>query len=218
MYAFRKPFVAASYPGEAWLGLTPKTLFVISQILGYTVSKYLGIRWVSEVSRRGRAALIVGLVAGAELALLGFALLPGAGKPLALFLNGLPLGMIWGLVVRYLEGRRASELMLAVLSVSFIVASGIVKEVGGWLLSDGVNEYWMPATAGLLFFPGLLLSATLLDRLPDPDLRDRAEREARPPMNAEARRDFATRFLPGLVLLLLVYLGLTAFRDFRDNY
>jgi hypothetical protein len=32
------------------------------------------------------------------------------------------------------------------------------------------------------------------------------------------RRAFARRFLPGLGLLLIVYLGLTAFRDFRDNY
>ena len=218
MYAFRKPFAAATYPGEAWLGLTPKTLFVISQIVGYTVSKYLGIAWVSEIGRRGRCAMIVGLIGAAELALFGFALLPPAGKVLALFCNGLPLGMIWGLVVRYLEGRRASELMLAALSCSFIVASGIVKDVGRWLLSHGVNEFWMPATAGLLFLPALLLSAALLDRLPDPDLADQAEREARPPMTALARREFALRFLPGLVLLLLVYLGLTAFRDFRDNY
>ena len=44
-----------------------------------------------------------------------------------MFFNGLPLGMIGGLVVRYLEGRRASELLLAALSCSFIVASGAVK-------------------------------------------------------------------------------------------
>jgi hypothetical protein len=218
MYAFRKPFAAATYPGDGWLGLAPKTLFVISQIVGYTVSKYLGIRWVSEVSRRGRCAMIVGLIGAAELALLCFALLPPAGKVLALFLNGLPLGMIWGLVVRYLEGRRASELMLAALSCSFIVASGIVKDVGRWLLHRGVSEYWMPVSAGLLFLPALLASALLLDRLPDPDLQDQAEREARPPMTAGARREFATRFLPGLLMLLLVYLGLTGFRDFRDNY
>ena len=218
MYAFRKPFAAAGYAGDPWFGLAPKTLFVISQIVGYTVSKYLGIRWVSEVSRRGRWAMIVGLIGAAELALLCFALLPPAGKVLALFLNGLPLGMIWGLVVRYLEGRRSSELMLASLSCSFIVASGIVKDVGRWLLAQGVSEYWMPVTAGLVFLPALLASATLLDRLPDPDLQDQAEREPRPPMTAAARRDFATRFLPGLLMLLVVYLALTGFRDFRDNY
>jgi Family of unknown function (DUF5690) len=218
MYAFRKPFAAATYAGPACWGLEPKTLFVISQILGYTVSKYLGIKWVSEVTRRGRWPMIVGLIAAAELSLLGFALLPPLGKLLALFCNGLPLGMIWGLVVRYLEGRRSSELLLAALSCSFIVASGIVKDVGRWLLELGVSEYWMPAAAGGLFFPALFLSSTWLDRLPDPDLADRTEREARLPMSRLQRRAFAARFLPGLALLLLVYLALTAFRDFRDNY
>lgn len=218
MYAFRKPFAAGTYDERTWLGLDLKTAFVISQVVGYTVSKYLGIKWVSEVRRERRMPMIVGLIAVAELALVSFAILPRSGKMAALLLNGLPLGMIWGLVVRYLEGRRASEVLLASLSCSFILASGAVKDVGRWLLSAGVPQYWMPAAAGLLFFPPLVLAATLLDRVPDPDAADEAEREARPPMQADDRRSFARRFLPGLVLLLGVYLALTAFRDFRDNY
>jgi hypothetical protein len=126
--------------------------------------------------------------------------------------------MIWGLVVRYLEGRRSSELLLAGLSCSFIVASGVVKDVGRWLLGLGVSEYWMPCLTGALFFVPFALSAWLLDGLPDPSLADEAEREARPSLAASGRRGFALRFLPGLVLLSCVYLWLTAFRDFRDNY
>lgn len=218
MYAFRKPFAAAGYASEPWLGLDLKTLFVTSQVVGYTVSKYLGIKWVSEVTRKGRLAMLLGLIAAAELALVGFAVLPKAGKVVALFCNGLPLGMIWGLVVRYLEGRRASDLLLGALSCSFIVASGIVKDVGRWLIQAGVDEYWMPAAAGAMFFAPLALSATLLDRVPDPDRADIAAREARKPMRALDRAAFAARFFPGLTFLLVVYLGLTAFRDFRDNY
>src|SRR6187431_1491124 len=190
MYAFRKPFAAGTYAEPGAFGLDLKTLFVVSQVLGYTLSKYIGIKWVSEVTRTRRVHLLIGLIVAAELALFGFALLPRTGKVIAIFLNGLPLGMIWGLVVRYLEGRRASELLLAALSCSFIVASGIVKDVGRWLLSLGVSEYWMPAAAGALFFPVLFLSATLLDRLPDPDLADQAEREARLPMSSNERRAF----------------------------
>jgi len=37
-------------------------------------------------------------------------------------------------------------------------------------------------------------------------------------MGAEDRAAFTRKFLLGLGLLLLVYLGLTAFRDFRDNF
>jgi hypothetical protein len=218
MYAFRKPFAAASYNDAGFLGLDLKTAFVISQVVGYTVSKFLGIKWVSEVTRTGRLRLLLSLIAAAELALLGFALLPPRAKVLALFFNGLPLGMIWGLVVRYLEGRRASELLLAGLSCSFIVASGAVKDVARWLMSAGVTEYWMPATTGLLFLPVMTIAAMLLDRVPEPNARDVAEREARPPMLAAERIVFARRFLPGLVLLVTVYFGLTALRDYRDNY
>ena len=65
MYAFRKPFAAASFEGPAFLGtgLDAKTVFVISQIAGYTLSKYAGIKVVSEVSAARRAAALVALVA-----------------------------------------------------------------------------------------------------------------------------------------------------------
>jgi hypothetical protein len=218
MYAFRKPFAAATYDGVGWLGLDLKTAFVTSQVLGYTVSKFLGIKWVSEVTRAGRLRLLLVLVLLAEIALLGFAVLPPSGKVAALFCNGLPLGMIWGLVVRYLEGRRASELLFTGLSCSFIVASGAVKDVARWLLGAGVAEHWMPALTGLAFLPALVVAATCLDRLPDPSSKDEAERQARPSMFAAQRRAFARRFLPGLGLLVGVYFGLTAFRDYRDNY
>ena len=50
-----------------------------------------------------------------------------------MFINGLPLGMVFGLVMAYLEGRRQTEMLAAVLCASFIVSSGFVKSVGKWL-------------------------------------------------------------------------------------
>ena len=57
MYAFRKPFAAAKFDGEFFLGTTValKTALVISQIIGYALSKYIGIKVCSEVSARGPA-------------------------------------------------------------------------------------------------------------------------------------------------------------------
>lgn len=106
MYAFRKPFAAATYDAAPWLGLDLKTLYVISQVIGYTASKYIGIKWVSEVTRGQRLVLLLGLIGAAELALLGFALLPTPGKVVAIFANGLPLGMVWGLAARLLQIRQ----------------------------------------------------------------------------------------------------------------
>jgi len=221
MYAFRKPFSAGTYEGLTLLGtqVDLKTAFVISQILGYTLSKYLGIKFCSEVTRRSRLGMLLALVAVAEVALLLFAVLPPQLKILALFANGIPLGMVWGLVVWHLEGRRTSELLLAGLSCSFILASGIVKDVGRWLMGEhGVSEFWMPFATGLIFLVPFVLSALLLDQLPDPSAEDEEARTQRGPMDGALRVSFLKRFFVPLAMLFVAYLFLTAYRDFRDNY
>ena len=221
MYAFRKPFSAASYDGMKFLGTNfdLKTIFVISQIVGYTLSKFIGVKIVSEVSRQRRFGMLVGLIVVAQVALFGFAFLPPWGKVIAIFLNGLPLGMVWGLVVWYLEGRKTSEMLLAGLSCSFIVASGVVKDVGRWLMTaHDVDQFWMPFVTGCMFLPPFLLSAYLLNRLPDPTTADKQFRMERTTMDGKARWAFVVRFLPGMVMLLIAYFFLTAYRDFRDNF
>ncbi len=221
MYAFRKPFSAASYDGVKFLGTNfdLKTIFVISQIVGYTLSKIIGIKVVSEVTRKQRFGMLVGLILVAQMALLGFAFLPPWGKVIAIFFNGLPLGMVWGLVVWYLEGRKTSEMLLAGLSCSFIVASGVVKDIGRWLMSaHDVDQFWMPFVTGCMFLPPFLLSAYLLNRLPEPTAADKQSRMVRSTMNGKERWAFVMKFLPGMVMLMIAYFFLTAYRDFRDNF
>ncbi len=130
MFAFRKPFAAAQYEGLRFLGsnVDLKTALVISQVLGYGLCKYVGIKFCSEITRATRARAMVLMILVAEAALLLFAVLPDDWKVAAIFLNGFPLGMMWGLVVWYLEGRRTSELLLAGMSCSYIVASGVFKD------------------------------------------------------------------------------------------
>ena len=53
MYAFRKPFTAASYRRRRVWGVGYKTVLVTAQVLGYTLSKFLGIKVVAEVRRTG---------------------------------------------------------------------------------------------------------------------------------------------------------------------
>ena len=175
MYAFRKPFTAATFEGVHFLntGIELKTALVISQILGYAISKYVGIKVCSEARPERRRAMLVLLIVWAEAALLLFAILPPSGQVVAIFFNGLPLGMVWGLVVWYLEGRRTSEILLAALSCSFIVSSGAVKDAGRWLMSHlNVSEAWMPAATGACFLPLFLVSVWLLSRLPQPSAAD----------------------------------------------
>lgn len=218
MYGFRKPFAAATYEGTGLLGLDLKTTLVVSQVVGYTLSKFIGVKVVTELSAHRRAALLLGLIGVAELALLAFGALPPSLRPVAIFFNGLPLGAVWGLVFGFLEGRRTSEILGAGLSASYIVASGAVKSVGAALLGAGISEAWMPFLTGALFIPPFLLAVWLLAQLPPPAEDDVEARTKRSPMTGRQRREFFTRFAPGLVVLTGLYVLLTAYRDFRDNF
>ena len=219
MYAFRKPFAAAKFEGfeRFWL-LDLKTALVISQIVGYTLSKYIGIKVCSEIKPYRRCLALILLILWAELAWVLFGLVPSNLKVAAAFLNGIPLGMVWGMVVWYLEGRRTSELLLAGLSCSYIVASGVVKDVGRAIMTAGVSEQWMPAVTGLCFLPAFLIAVLCLDQIPHATPADIASRVEREPMSGRERLKFFGRFSLGLLLLLTVYFFLTAYRDFRDNY
>lgn len=218
MYAFRKPFAAATFEGERLAGLDLKVALLIGQVLGYALSKLLSIRILSELAAERRARALVVAIGVSHAALLGLALLPPAGQVLAMFVNGLPLGAVWGLVFSFLEGRRSSEVLGAGLSMSYIVASGAVKGVGRWLVQLGVGEAWMPFLVGALFLPVMLGSIWLLARIPPPGPDDVAERASRGPMDMAARRAFFWRHAPGLLTLTALYVLLTAFRDFRDNF
>ncbi len=235
VYAFRKPFTAATYEGLHFGGtqIELKTAFVVSQVIGYTLSKYLGIKVCSEATRGRRVWMLVGLVAVAEIALVLFAVAPAEWKVAAMLLNGLPLGMMWGLVVLYLEGRRTSDILLAGLACSFIVASGVFKDVGRAVMAGGsiplvgatlpnplpaLDEFWMPAATGLLFLPAFLFCLWLLDQVPEPTAADIAARTEREPMDRERRRQFLRLYLPGIVPLVAAYVLLTALRDYRDAY
>jgi hypothetical protein len=222
MYAFRKPFAVGTYDGALQLPLVgavdTKIVFIIAQILGYACSKFIGIKVVSEMPRGRRARAIVVAIVTAELALVAFGMVPAPLKAVALFFNGLPLGMVWGLVFGFLEGRRSSDGLGAALCASFIVASGFVKTVGKLVMEQGVSEGWMPAVTGALFLLPMAGFVWMLAQLPPPNAEDVAERLERVPMDKKARRSFFAALAPGLTALVAAYVLLTAYRDFRDNF
>lgn len=221
MYAFRKPFTAATFDAvPGWhLALDYKIALVVAQVAGYALSKFIGVKVISEIQPHRRAGAIIGLIGVSWLALVGFALIPAPWNVATLFFNGLPLGMIWGLVYGFMEGRRVSEVLAAMLCASFIISSGVDKSVGVWLMhSWQVDRFWMPAATGALFVPILLVSVWVLSALPPPDERDVAERVLRKPMNATQRAGFLKAYAPGLIAIVGSYVLLTAFRDYRDNF
>jgi Family of unknown function (DUF5690) len=219
MYAYRKPFTAAGYNELRFLNIDYKIWLIIAQTAGYTLSKFLGIRFIAELKKKGRFSIILKFIIISWIALLFFAIVPAPYNIIFLLINGFPLGIIYGLVFSYLEGRRTTELLGAVLATSFIFASGFTQSVGKYvLLNWDVNEFWMPYVTGLLFFIPLLLFTWLLDKTPSPTTTDIKLRTERLPMNKTERRNFIHTFLPGLVMLIVNYIMLTILRDYRSNF
>ncbi len=219
MYAFRKPFTAATYEGQLLFGLQFKEVLVVAQLCGYMTSKFAGIRILAELPPQRRALAICGLIGFAELALVGFAWAPPTVRPLLLFLNGLPLGMVFGIVLSFLEGRLQTEAMAAVLCSSFIISSGVVKSVGSWLVEQQqMSEFTMPMTVGGIFILPLLISVFLLQRTPPPGSTDLHQRQERRPINRAERQALWLSCWPALTCLVSIYVALTILRTIRDDF
>jgi len=219
VYAFRKSFAVASFDGLSYLGIDYKVWLVTFQVIGYALSKFIGIKIISELKAHSRGYGILLMVAIAGVSWLLFALVPAPYNIVFLFTNGLALGMVWGMVFGYLEGRRMTEILGASLSVSFIFSAGLCRSVGAYLIQDwNVSELWMPFLVSCIFLLPLLVFQFLLDKLPPPTPLDEQLRTKRLPMNQGERKTFVRTFLPGIVLFTLCYILLTAFRDFRDNF
>ena len=219
MYGFRKPFTAATYEGVHFLGISYKVVLVIAQVIGYMLSKFYGIRFIAGMRPERRAGMIVALIGTAWLSLLLFAIVPAPYNFVFMFINGLPLGMVWGLVFGFLEGRRVTEAMGAVLATSFMFASGLAKTVGKWLmLSLNVSEWWMPFAAGAVFIVPLLIATWLLNQTPPPNADDIKHRTIRRPMTKEERKAFLTRFGFALIPVVIAYVLLTIVRDFTEDF
>jgi len=184
VYAFRKTFAVATFEGITYLGVSYKGWLVITQVLGYGLSKFIGIKVISELKSHSRSVGILLMVTIAGISWLLFAIVPAPYNIVFLFTNGLPLGMVWGMVFGYLEGRRMTEVLGAALSISFIFSSGLCRSAGGYIMRDWhVSETWMPLVACFVFVGPLLIFLWLIDKVPLPSLRDEELRTKRTPMN-----------------------------------
>lgn len=64
VYAYRKPFTVATFEGIRFWGVSYQTLLIISQGVGYMLSKFYGIKFISELKRLGRwrtSAVLIGI-------------------------------------------------------------------------------------------------------------------------------------------------------------
>ncbi|MCX6193369.1 MAG: DUF5690 family protein [Cytophagales bacterium] len=218
VYGFRKPFTAGTYEDQFFMGIHWKSILISSQIAGYMLSKWCGIFFVSSITWEKRAKAIIISIVIAELALFGFGLVPKPYNLIFLLLNGLPLGMIFGYIQGFLEGKKNTELFIAALGSSFILADGVSKSVGVSLLNWGVAENWMPFAAGLIYALPFLFFVWMLTQIPRPTAEEVADRAERQPMTQKDRIQLVMQLWPGIIAISLLYLFAALLRGIRSDF
>ena len=219
IFGFRKSFTVCTFEGLTFGPIAFKTALVISQMLGYLLAKFYGIKFISGLKKVDRYKIIFLLTGISWLAWLLFAIVPAPYNVAFLFLNGFPLGMLWGVVFSYVEGRKTTDFIGAALAVSFIFSSGWVKSVGAWLIEQyHITEFWVPFFTGLVFALPLAIFVYGLEKVPPPSPEDEALRTKRIPMTALDRKKLLKQYLPGIIAFIAIYLFATIFRDIKDNF
>ena len=219
IFGFRKSFTVCTFDGLTFGPIAYKTALVISQMLGYLLAKFYGIKFISGLQKVNRYKIIFLLTGIAWLAWLLFAIVPAPYNVVFLFLNGFPLGMLWGVVFSYVEGRKSTDFIGAALAVSFIFASGWVKSVGAWLMAQfPITQFWVPFCTGLVFALPLMICVYGLEKVPPPSEEDELLRSKRIPMTGADRKQLLKQYLPGIIAFVAIYLFATIFRDIRDNF
>jgi MFS family permease len=201
------------------MNLEYKILLVTFFLVGYTVSKFYGIKFIPEVHPLKRGLWIIGLCGVAEVFLIIFGFVGYPFGFIPQLLAGVALGPMWGLTFSYLEGRQFSEVMAAGMGVSTIVSSGILKSISKGLLDTGwIGEYWMPPFVGAIFFPILLFFVFCLESLPEPSENDIDVKTERVQMDGDDRIRYIKEFWPAVITLTALYIFISAYRDTRDNF
>ena len=218
-YPFRRAYTAATFEDLYFWGIHFKILIITAQVLGFAVSKGIGVKIVSEMKPKNRTKGLLLFTGLSLLCMLLFGVTPAPYNLIFVFLGSLPLGLFYGVILGFLEGRKNTDLLVAALTASFIVGSGFAKSIGKWILSSfDTSEFLMPFIADSLMYIPLAISIWFLSQVPAPTKLDKVDRMERKPMSKAERKGFIKEFGIGIILFISSYVLLTAYREFRDNF
>ncbi|MFY8000643.1 MAG: DUF5690 family protein [Candidatus Kapaibacteriota bacterium] len=218
-YPFRRAYTAAMYEELVFWGVQFKILIITAQVLGFAVSKGLGIKYVSEMLPQNRSRNLLIMIVLSWTSYFFFALTPAPYNLVFIFLASLPLGMVYGTILGFLEGRKTTDLLVAVLTASFILGSGFAKSIGAWVMNSlHVSQFWMPFVAGAIMIVPFGVCTWLMGQIPPPSVTDQEHRTERKPMQKADRKAFISEFAVSMTIFVISYVLLTTFREFRDNF
>lgn len=219
VYALRKPYTAASFDDLELFGIDYKVAVTTIQIIGYLIAKFMGIKIISELKRASRFKFLLYSVLVAELSLILFGTIDAPYNAFIMFINGLSLGCMWGVIFSFIEGRRLTDVLASLLGISIVISSGTAKSVGLFVMNDlHVDQFWMPALIGGIALPFLVLLGYILNKLPHPDSTDIAHKSERVAIDSKQRKNIFKEYMPILLLLLTANFLLVVLRDIKEDF
>lgn len=219
VYALRKPYTAASFDGLTFFGSDYKVAVTTIQILGYVIAKFFGIKIISELKKENRFRFFVGSAILAEAVLIGFGMLDTPYNVIAMFVNGLSLGCMWGVIFSFIEGRKVTDILASLLGVSMVFSSGVAKSFGLFAMNEmHIDQFWMPAVIGGFALPLLVFMGYMLKRLPQPTAEDIALRNERVVLDGKGRKALFMKYAPILSLLFVGNFMLLVLRDIKEDF
>lgn len=219
VYALRKPYTAASFDGFTIFGTDYKVAVTTIQILGYLIAKFFGIKIISELKRENRFRFFLYSAILAEVSLIAFGLLSVPYNVIAMLVNGLSLGCMWGVIFSFIEGRKVTDMLASLLGVSIVFSSGLAKSFGLFAMNElHIDQFWMPAAIGGVALPLLILMGYLLKRLPAPTAEDIALRNERVVLDHNGRVRLFKKYAPILSVLFIGNFMLLVLRDIKEDF
>lgn len=219
VYALRKPYTAAAFNDIELFGVDYKIAVTTIQIIGYLIAKFVGIKLISELKREHRFKFFIFSVIVAEASLIAFGMIAAPYNAFAMFLNGLSLGCMWGVIFSFIEGRRVTDILASLLGISIVFSSGLAKSVGLYVMNEvHVDQFWMPALIGAVALPVLLFLGYALKKLPNPNQTDIAHKSERIAINSQQRKDIFRNYMPILMMLFAANFMLLVLRDIKEDF
>ena len=202
-------------------GLSFKTCLALAQTFGYALGKIPSLIYSPKLPHHRLKGALMVIIASSG-ACMGLSVLMPPVLSLGFVLLGcVSLAPTWSVLMRFLEGRRDTEMVVAIVSFSYIGCSGLSKGIAIDLISvhafSDAKAVAVCATAGVVL--GLIAAARVAAQ-PSPCAEDIKKRGKRQPMNnmrAECgalQRDFGV----GIGLSIAAYTMLGSIRAFRDYF
>eukprot|EP01083_Nonionella_stella_P282865 962655_1 len=218
VYAIRTATLVPGYEGEKVFGIPLKDAFGIAQVLGYTLGKLPSLKYCTRLTRDQWGKTLVALMICGNLCLFGLVVPNHKIRTMTVVMACFCISPTWGVFLRYLEGRRMSDLMFAAFNFSFIAGSGVWRSVTTALHDSNVPIWWTPLLVGTVATCAFIPMVILLDLAPKPTTEEKAARSHRKPATLRNQLDMFRRWWPGLTALIVLYSVFSTLRNFYDFF